>query len=392
MNAPALLVHQVRYEQKAFWRNPASAFFTFVFPLVFLVIFASLNNGTTIDFLGGLDYNQFYVPAIIAFGIISATYTQIGINLSFRRQTGELKRFRATPLPPGLLVGGLLANAVLVGLLIFVLTTVLGVVAYGVRVPTHYLALAVALLVGAATFCALGVAVACLVPNADAAPAVVNGVLFPILFLSGVFFPLEPGSVLARIADVFPGAALLRGRLRRVRPPAAGRARPRVGLGRHRDHAHLVRRRRARLGAPVPLGAAPLTGPHGRGSDGRAERNRAASLATRSSSGPRCRARTPSTRSASRVPAAAISPRSTQPFGRSKNALNTARSEQARNGSRSPANGWLPTPVARSSCCYGTRQPAYARPGWSRTCRDRVDELRLVSHRQHRTGSLQMRV
>ncbi len=203
MSAASLLGVQVRYEQKAYWRNPAAAFFTFAFPLIFLVIFASINSGSTVDVRGELSFNQYYIPAIICFGVISATYTQIGINLSFRRQSGELKRFRSTPLPPSILVGGLLGSAVLVSLLIFALTTALGIVAYGVELPSHYLALALSLLVGAATFCALGVAIASLVPNADAAPAVVNGVLFPLLFLSGVFFPLPPG-VLTRIADVFP--------------------------------------------------------------------------------------------------------------------------------------------------------------------------------------------
>ena len=51
---------------------------------------------------------------------------------------------------------------------------------------------------------ALGVAVAAVIPNADAAPAIVNGILFPILFVSGVFFPVEDDSFLARIGDVFP--------------------------------------------------------------------------------------------------------------------------------------------------------------------------------------------
>lgn len=204
MKPAALVMHQVRYEQKAYWRNPASAFFTFAFPLVFLVIFASLNNGQTVDFLGGLAFNQYYIPAIIAFGIMSATYTQLAISLSLRRQTGELKRFRSTPLPPWALVGGLLGNSVVVAVLITGLTALLGVVAYGVVFPGHWFALALALLVGAATFCALGVMVSTLVPNADAAPAVVNGVFFPVLFLSGTFSPIRPDSVLARIADAFP--------------------------------------------------------------------------------------------------------------------------------------------------------------------------------------------
>jgi len=198
----ALVAHQVRYEQKAYWRNPASAFFTFVFPLVFLVIFASLNGGLTV--LGGLAYNQFYVPAIIAFGVMSATYTQLAITLSLRRQSGELKRLRSTPLPSWALITGLIGNSVVVAVLITVLTSALGITVYGVVFPGHWLALLVALFVGAATFCGIGVLVSTLVPNADAAPAIVNAVFFPVVFLSGTFFPVPAGSVLARIADILP--------------------------------------------------------------------------------------------------------------------------------------------------------------------------------------------
>jgi ABC-2 type transport system permease protein len=171
---------------------------------MFLVIFASLNNGSTVSFLGGLDYNQYYIPAVIAFGIMSATYTQLAITLSLRRQSGVLKRARTTPLPAWAVLGGLLFNSAVVSGLITVLTTALGMLAYGVTFPGHYAALAIALTVGAITFSALGVMVATFVPNADAAPAVVNAVFFPVLFLSGTFFPLPPDSTVSRIANVFP--------------------------------------------------------------------------------------------------------------------------------------------------------------------------------------------
>jgi ABC-2 type transport system permease protein len=59
-------------------------------------------------------------------------------------------------------------------------------------------------LVGIVTFSALGLAVTVIIPNADAAPAVINGIYFPIVFISGVFYPLSNGSVLTRIADYFP--------------------------------------------------------------------------------------------------------------------------------------------------------------------------------------------
>src|SRR5262249_38755412 len=91
VNATSLSVHQLKYEQKMYWRTPASAVFTFAFPVMFLVIFASLNTNSTIDFLGGLKYNQYYVPGIICFGIISATYTNLAMTITIRRDAGLLK-------------------------------------------------------------------------------------------------------------------------------------------------------------------------------------------------------------------------------------------------------------------------------------------------------------
>jgi ABC-2 type transport system permease protein len=73
-----------------------------------------------------------------------------------------------------------------------------------VTFPGHYAALVLALAVGAATFCALGLATTTVVPNADAAPAIVNIVFFPLAAISGVFFPVQRGSTLAKIGSVFP--------------------------------------------------------------------------------------------------------------------------------------------------------------------------------------------
>ena len=42
------------------------------------------------------------------------------------------------------------------------------------------------------------------IPNEDAAPAIINFVVFPLLFISGTFGPVRDGSALARIADIFP--------------------------------------------------------------------------------------------------------------------------------------------------------------------------------------------
>ncbi|HVB27162.1 MAG TPA: ABC transporter permease [Mycobacteriales bacterium] len=204
MNGARLVAHQIRYEQKAYWRNPASAFFTFAFPVMFLVIFASLNRGARLKALGNISFDQYYVPAIIAFGVMSACYTNLAIALATRRQLGLLKRLRATPLPAWGLLGGMLGNSLVVSFILTALTTTLGILAYGVHAPYHVLPLVVALLVGGATFCALGIAVSTLVPNPDAAPPIVNFPFFILAFISGTFFPVASTSTLARVANYFP--------------------------------------------------------------------------------------------------------------------------------------------------------------------------------------------
>jgi len=85
------------------------------------------------------------------------------------------------------------------------LTLGVGVAFYGLIIPAHAaVALTITVVLGAATFCALGVAVTVFIPNADAAPAVVNGVYLPLMFISGTFFPIASTSVLAKISAFFP--------------------------------------------------------------------------------------------------------------------------------------------------------------------------------------------
>jgi ABC-2 type transport system permease protein len=195
---------QIRYEQKLYWRSPSSAMFTFLFPILLLVIFASLNYGATLRALGGISYNQYYVPGIVAFGVISACYSNLAIGLCFRRDSGVLKRIRGTPLPPWVFMAGNIGSALVVSGILSVLTTAVGVTFYGVSFPGRYGAFVLTLAVGAFCFCSLGLAITALIPVATAAPAIVNGLLFPILFISGTFFPVDSGSWLARIASVFP--------------------------------------------------------------------------------------------------------------------------------------------------------------------------------------------
>jgi ABC-2 type transport system permease protein len=219
----AMVGFQVRWEQKSYWRNPAAAVFTFAFPLLFLVIFTALNGNGTVDLSGGeVKFAQYYVPAIIAFGLISACYTNLAFTVCTRRENGLLKRARGTPLSPSVYLCGIVGNAIVVALILTSLIVALGVMVYGVTFPGRYLALVIAVVVGAFCFGALGIAVSTFVPNEDAAPAIINFVLFPLLFISGTFGPVSSDSALGRVAVVFPVRHLVQAMVHVFDPFAGG--------------------------------------------------------------------------------------------------------------------------------------------------------------------------
>lgn len=201
----AVLSRQLGYEQKVFWRTPAAAFFAFIFPIIFLVVFATLFKGQ-VAHVGSVkvSWNDYYIPSLITFGVIGACYTNIASSLTIRRDAGVLKRFRGTPLPPWAFMLAVVLSSLIVAAILTALTIVFGIVVYGVHVPQHIATLILTLAVGAGTFCALGLAMTVVIPTAEAAPAIINGILLPIVFISGTFFPVDPTSILAKIAEYFP--------------------------------------------------------------------------------------------------------------------------------------------------------------------------------------------
>src|SRR5262249_22433551 len=112
-NNLGLVIHQVRYEQLSFWRNPQSAIFTFVFPVVFVTIMVAVSGGGGRGCsCGGLWARHSYVPPIAALCVLASCYGQLAVALAARRQNGILKRVRATPLPAWAYFAGLLAHCI----------------------------------------------------------------------------------------------------------------------------------------------------------------------------------------------------------------------------------------------------------------------------------------
>jgi ABC-2 type transport system permease protein len=201
-----LLLRQVRYQNKLFLRNPFSAFFSLAFPLMFLLLFGSLNGSQRIPDLGGIRYAQFLTPGLLAFAVCSTCYTGLTTSVALSRDMGILKRIRGTPLPAWIYVAGRIVSSAWFSIVSAVLMVAAGVLLFHVRIVWRMLpAAVVTLLLGAGCFCALSMAVASLITNGEAAPIVANFTFLPVAFVSSVFYPMQGAPQwLQAIGNFFP--------------------------------------------------------------------------------------------------------------------------------------------------------------------------------------------
>jgi ABC-2 type transport system permease protein len=204
-----LTMHQFHYDLRAFLRNNQSRFFTLALPLIFLVIFSSVFGSAhdTVAVPGGrIPSREYYVPGIIALGIIGASFVNLVISVTVQRESGVLKRRRATPVPAASIIAGRALAAIIVALFITGVLLGLGWLFFKAHVPAHTApALIVTVALGAAVFCCLGYALASLIHNDEAAQPITQAVMLPLYFISGVFVPIAIlPQWLVDVANIFP--------------------------------------------------------------------------------------------------------------------------------------------------------------------------------------------
>jgi len=203
-----LFAHELRGELLLYVRSRELAFFTFLLPMIFFVLLGSTYGHDTVD---GVKGSRFLEAGMIGYGAISIAFAGLAIVLVIRREAGILKRLRATPLPASAYVAAVL-SAFLIAFAVEVIGLILlGRILFGIGAPDKPLSLALALLLGAVSFCGLGIGVTALIRSAEGASAVVNAIYLPMSFIAGAFFsPRHFPSVLQAIADVLPLTYFLR--------------------------------------------------------------------------------------------------------------------------------------------------------------------------------------
>ena len=209
MPATGRALRQVRLEQLAFWRNPDHASFTFALPVVLLVLLGTVNRGDQIEGRG-IDAVTLFVPGILAFGIIAASYANLATRIAVLRSEGVLKRIRTTPLSPAIYLAGHLGSTLGTTILGAGLTVALGWGLFGVAPRADALVqLLAGVSVGIVCFASLGLAVSTIIRSADAAGPITNATYLPVALISGVFDPtLQLPTWLTTAVGMLPVKAL----------------------------------------------------------------------------------------------------------------------------------------------------------------------------------------
>jgi ABC-2 type transport system permease protein len=204
----ALLLHQARFDTLASMRNPRARFFTFLFPILIMVIFSSVfgHDKTTVVDGTRVTLAHFFVGGIIAMSVILSSYAGLVITITAAREAGVLKRRRATPVPPAIVIGGQALSTLVTAAFTSALLLVIARLFYGVGfAPGSLAAMAITVVIGTLAFACLGYAASAFITSADAAQPIVQATMFPLYFISGVWIPTDTLSpTLRHIAEIFP--------------------------------------------------------------------------------------------------------------------------------------------------------------------------------------------
>lgn len=184
-----LVIHQARYDLRALVRNKQARTATVMLPLLLLVLFVSMFGANRVG-PHHVAASTYYVPGLVALSVIASSFVNLVISVVTQRETGVLKRRRATPVPAWVLIGGRALTAVAVSLAMTAALIAVGRIAFGVGFPaTAIPGVVLTAVAGSLCFCVLAYAVATLIGSADAAQPTVQALMLPLYLGSGIFIP-----------------------------------------------------------------------------------------------------------------------------------------------------------------------------------------------------------
>jgi ABC-2 type transport system permease protein len=204
---------RVRWEVRQYFRERDTIFFTFLFPTVIFLVFAAAFStadpvGAGPDGTGGITTAAYYLPGLVAAGVVLSGIQNLGIAIAGERSDGTLKRLGGSPLPVvsyfiGKAGSVLVTTVIQLGLLL----AVAGIL-FGVALPsdaTHWLRFVWVFLLSILMATVLGIGISGIPRSGRSASAVIVPILLVLQFVSGIYFSFTAlPSWLQTIAAFFP--------------------------------------------------------------------------------------------------------------------------------------------------------------------------------------------
>lgn len=223
----ALVAHVTRFGVVGLMRDRLTLVFTIIFPVALLVLFNSVfgeQDGALAIRGASVPLDAYFTAGMASYALMMAAFATLATSLTSQRETGQLKRLRATAMPAWVFIAGQVLRVALLVAAMSALLLLIGVLLYGVRVGMAGLAgFAIYALLGTAVFATLGVAATAVLRTAESASAITPFATVFLGFVSGVWIPVQelPGW-LVDVGLVFPLAHVAEGLQRSLADPAAG--------------------------------------------------------------------------------------------------------------------------------------------------------------------------
>lgn len=206
-------IASIGHELRGYVRSPDTVFFTFLFPILMLgifgIAFASMGEiGALPDGTGGVTMAAYYLPGMVAAGILLSGVQNLAIDIVREKSEGWLRRLGGTPISPIAYFAGKAGQILITSIVQLALLFAFAALAFQVKLPTDpalWLRFAWLFLLGIATMTLLGIALSALPRSARSATAVILPIVLLLQFVSGVYlqFSMLP-AWLQNVAGIFP--------------------------------------------------------------------------------------------------------------------------------------------------------------------------------------------
>ncbi|KII00237.1 hypothetical protein LP52_02705 [Streptomonospora alba] len=201
-----LLLHDMRYGLISGARTPFPLVTALFLPLFFNVMFNLLQSGETV---GGIPNVSATTATIVVFVVTTSGYFNMAIGITVAREKGVLKRVRQTPMPKTLHLMSRIGVTTTMAAASVLLMIAISMAAFGLEIrPLAVPGLLLSFFVCCFTSAALGMGLSRFIPTLEGGVVIGTATLFPLLFLSGVFFPVDLPGPLQTVVDLLPFAPM----------------------------------------------------------------------------------------------------------------------------------------------------------------------------------------